>query len=163
MKAPGYKAKYFKCFRVFRNPDAQVFETASQLHLRDKRKLKYSQIFVCCQQVCCYKKLYCYGDFSFQRGCKQCYHNAEVSEVLALKCSTSKEEMSKDTEGTVEIGNLRSSCDQFMASAYFKKSKININVNKGMNVIILSLDNVLFLIIREGVNKVCLFLWVSLF
>ena len=50
-----------------------------------------------------------------------------------------------------------------MASAYFKKSKININVNKGMNVIILSLDNVLFLIIREGVNKVCLFLWVSLF
>ena len=82
--------------------------------------------------------------------------------MLAPKCSTSKEEMSKDTEGTVEIGNL-SSCDQFMASAYFKKSKININVNKGMNVIILSLDNVLFLIIREGVNKVCLFLWVSLF
>ena len=81
--------------------------------------------------------------------------------MLAPKCSTSKEEMSK--EGTVEIGNLRSSCDQFMASAYFKKSKININVNKGMNVIILSLDNVLFLHIREGVNKVCLFLWVSLF
>ena len=50
--------------------------------------------------------------------------------MLAPKCSTSKEEMSKDTEGTVEIGNLRSSCDQFMASAYFKKSKININVNK---------------------------------
>ena len=81
--------------------------------------------------------------------------------MLAPKCSTSKEEMSKDTEVTVEIGNLRSSCDQFMASAYFKKSKININVNKGM--IILSLDNVLFLLIREGVNKVCLFLWVSLF
>ena len=109
------------------------------------------------------KKLYCYGDLSFQKGCKQCYHNAEVSEVLAPKCSTSKEEMSKDTEDTVEIGNLRSSCDQFMASAYFKTSKININVNKGMNVIILSLDNVLFLLIREGVNKVCLFLWVSLF
>ena len=83
--------------------------------------------------------------------------------MLAPKCSTSKEEMSKDTEGTVEIGNLRSSCDQFMASTYFKKSKININVNKEMNVIILSLDNVLFLHIREGVNKVCLFLWVSLF
>ena len=46
MKAPGCKAKYFKCFRVFGNPDAQVFETASQLHLRDKRKLKYSQIFL---------------------------------------------------------------------------------------------------------------------
>ena len=45
IKAPGCKAKYFKCFRVFGNPDAQVFETASQLHLRDKRKLKYSQIF----------------------------------------------------------------------------------------------------------------------
>ena len=83
--------------------------------------------------------------------------------MLAPKCSTSKKEMNKDTEGTVEIGNLRSSCDQFMASAYFKKSKINININKGMNVIILSLDNVLFLHIREGVNKVCLFLWVSLF
>ena len=88
IKAPGCKAKYFKCFRVFGNPDAQVFETASQLHLRAP--------FVCCQQVCCYKKLYCYGDFSFQKGCKQCYHNAEVSEVLAPKCSTSKEEMSKD-------------------------------------------------------------------
>ena len=37
--------------------------------------------------------------------------SAEVS-----KCSTSNEEMTKDTEGTVEIGNSKSSCDQFMAS-----------------------------------------------
>ena len=35
IKAPGCKAKYLKCFRVFGNPDAQVFETASQLHLRE--------------------------------------------------------------------------------------------------------------------------------
>ena len=56
--------------------------------------------------------------------------SAEVSEVLAPKCSTSNEEMTKDTDGTVEIGNSKSSCDQFMASAYFKNSEISINVNK---------------------------------
>ena len=46
--------------------------------------------------------------------------SAEVSEVLAPKWSTTNEEMTKDTEGTVEIGNSRSSWDQFMASTYFK-------------------------------------------
>ena len=46
--------------------------------------------------------------------------SAEVSEVLTPKCSTSNEEMTKDREGTVKIGNSKSSCDQFMASAYFK-------------------------------------------
>ena len=50
--------------------------------------------------------------------------------MLAPKCSTSNEEMTKDTEGTVEIGNSKSSCDQFMASAYFKNCKKDINVNK---------------------------------
>ena len=44
--------------------------------------------------------------------------SAKVSEVLALKCSTNNKEMIKDTEGTVEIGNSKSSCDQLMASAY---------------------------------------------
>ena len=44
--------------------------------------------------------------------------SAKVSEVLALKCSTSNKEVTKDTEGTVEIGNSKSSCDQLMASAY---------------------------------------------
>ena len=44
--------------------------------------------------------------------------------------STSNEEMTKDTEGTVEIGNSKSSCDQFMVLAYFKNCKINMNVNK---------------------------------
>ena len=39
---------------------------------------------------------------------------AEVSEVLTPKCSTSNEEMTRDTEGTVEIGNSKSSCDQFL-------------------------------------------------
>ena len=29
-----------------------------------------------------------------------------------------------------EIGNSKSSCDQFMASSYSKNCKININVNK---------------------------------
>ena len=39
---------------------------------------------------------------------------AEVSEVLTPKCSTSNEEMTRDTEGTFEIGNSKSSCDQFL-------------------------------------------------
>ena len=57
--------------------------------------------------------------------------SAEVSEVMVTNCSTSNEEMTKDTEGTVEIGNSKSSCDQFMVSANFLKNcKININVNK---------------------------------
>ena len=56
--------------------------------------------------------------------------SAEDSEVLAPKCSTSNEEMTKDTEGTVEIGNSKSSCDQFMASAYSKSCKMKTNVNK---------------------------------
>ena len=40
--------------------------------------------------------------------------------MLAPKCSTSNEEITKDTEGTVQTGN--SVCDQFMASAYFKRT-----------------------------------------
>ena len=53
--------------------------------------------------------------------------------LKVYKCSTSNEEMTKDTEGTVEFSNLQSSCDQFMASAYFKNCKINININKWVN------------------------------
>ena len=34
--------------------------------------------------------------------------------MLTPKCSTSNEEMTRDTEGTVEIGNSKSSCDQFL-------------------------------------------------
>lgn len=55
--------------------------------------------------------------------------SAEVSEVLAPKCSTNNKEM-KDTEVTVGIGNSNTPCDQFMASAYFENCKINIYVNK---------------------------------
>ena len=71
--------------------------------------------------------------------------------------------MTNDTEGTVEIGNSKSSCDQFMASAYFKNCKIDINVNKWTNVMMSSLENVLLLLIREGVNKGCLFMLLPLF
>ena len=71
--------------------------------------------------------------------------------------------MTKDTEGTVEIGNSKSSCDQFMASAYFKNCKIDINVNKWTNVMMSSLENVLLFLIREGVNKGCLFMLLPLF
>ena len=84
------------------------------------------------------------------------------AEVLAPKCSTINEEMTKDTEGTVKIGNSKSSCNHFMVSAYVKNCKININVNKGMNMMF-SLKNALLLLIREGVNKSCLFILVSLF
>ena len=56
--------------------------------------------------------------------------SAEVSEVLAPKCSTSNEAMTKDTEDTVKIGNSKSFCDPFNASAYFKNYKMNINGNK---------------------------------
>ena len=34
------------------------------------------------------------------------------------KCGTNNKEMAKDREGTIEIGNSRNSCDQFMASVY---------------------------------------------
>ena len=71
--------------------------------------------------------------------------------------------MTKDTEGTVEIGNSKSFCDQFMASAYFKNCKIYINVNKWTNVMMSSLENVLLFLIREGVNKGCLFMLLPLF
>ena len=71
--------------------------------------------------------------------------------------------MTKDTEGTVEIGNSKSSCDQFMASAYFKNCKIDMNVNKWTNVMMSSLENVLLFRIREGVNKGCLFMLLPLF
>ena len=84
------------------------------------------------------------------------------AEVLAPKCSTINEEMTKDTEGTVKIGNSKSSCNHCMVSAYFKNCKININVNKGMNMMF-SLKNALLLLIREGVHKSCLFILVSLF
>ena len=56
--------------------------------------------------------------------------SAEVSEVLAPKCSTSNEAMTKDTEDTVKIGNSKSFCDPFNVSAYFKNCKMNINGNK---------------------------------
>ena len=71
--------------------------------------------------------------------------------------------MTKDTEGTVEIGNSKSSCDQFMSSAYFKNCKKDINVNKWTNVMMSSLENVLLFLIREGVNKGCLFMLLPLF
>ena len=94
-------------------------------------------------------------------------HRPQISEVrsaevLAPKCSTINEEMTKDTDGTVKIGNSKSSCNHFMVSAYVKNCKININVNKGMNMMF-SLKNALLLLIREGVNKSCLFILVSLF
>ena len=38
--------------------------------------------------------------------------------MLPPKYNTSNKEMTKDTEGTVEIGKSRSSCDQFTASVY---------------------------------------------
>ena len=44
--------------------------------------------------------------------------SAEVSKVFPPKCNSSNKEMSKDTEGTVETGNSKRSCDQVMASAY---------------------------------------------
>ena len=56
--------------------------------------------------------------------------SAEVSEVLAPKCSTSNEAMTKVTEDTVKIDNSKSFCDPFNASAYVKNCKININENK---------------------------------
>lgn len=89
--------------------------------------------------------------------------SAEVSEVLAPKCITWNEEMTKDTEGTVRIGNSNTSCDQFMASAYFENCKINIYVIKWTHWIMLSSENVLWLFIREGVNKGYLLVLVSLF
>ena len=42
----------------------------------------------------------------------------EVCKVLPPKCDKSNKEMTKDTEGTVEIGNSKSSCDQLVVSAY---------------------------------------------
>ena len=42
----------------------------------------------------------------------------EGSKVLPPKCSTNNKEMTKDTEGTIEIGNSKNSFDQFMASVY---------------------------------------------
>ena len=45
------------------------------------------------------------------------------AEVLVPKCSTINEEMTKDTEGTVKIGNSKSSCNHFMVSAYVKNCK----------------------------------------
>ena len=71
--------------------------------------------------------------------------------------------MTKDTESTVEIDNSKNSCCQFTASAYFKNCKINVNVNKWTNVGMFSLENVLLLLIREGFNKGCFFMLVSLF
>ena len=44
--------------------------------------------------------------------------SAEVSKVFPPKCNISNKEMSKDTEGTFEIGNSKRSCDQVMVSAY---------------------------------------------
>ena len=43
-----------------------------------------------CPQVCCYEKVYCYGDLPFQKGCHQCYHNAVDDyklKVLTLFCT----------------------------------------------------------------------------
>ena len=44
----------------------------------------------------------------------------EGSKVLPPKCSTNNKEMTKDTEGTIEIaiGNSKSSCDHFTTSPY---------------------------------------------
>ena len=47
---------------------------------------------------------------------------AEDSNVLPPNCSTNNEEMTKDTEGTVEIGNSKNCCDQFIASAYTSRT-----------------------------------------
>ena len=43
---------------------------------------------------------------------------AEDSKVMQPKCGTNNKEMAKDREGTIEIGNSRNCCDQFMASVY---------------------------------------------
>ena len=32
------------------------------------------EFFTCYWQVCCYEKLYCYGDLHFEKGCEPCYH-----------------------------------------------------------------------------------------
>ena len=55
--------------------DARVFEVAAQLRLRNERNRNIHNFFTCCQQVCYYEELYCYGDLSFEIGCHQCYHN----------------------------------------------------------------------------------------
>ena len=48
-----------------------------------------------------------------------CEKISEVnSNVLPPKCSTNNKEMTKDTDGTIQIGNLKNSFDQFMASVY---------------------------------------------
>ena len=45
------------------------------------------------------------SDWSFKYETISEVTSAVVSEVLAPKCSTSSEEMTKDTEGSVETGN----------------------------------------------------------
>ena len=52
----------FNCLETPMKPDARVFEIASQSRLRNKR--------------CCYEKLYCDGDLSFQKRYEKCYHTA---------------------------------------------------------------------------------------
>ena len=50
----------------------ELFNRASGI----KENGNIHEFFTCCLQVCCYEKLYCYGDLSFQKGCEQCYYNA---------------------------------------------------------------------------------------
>ena len=73
----------FYGFRLFGNPDVTRLHGFLK-HLPDllnrasgiKENGNIYEFFTCCWQVCCYEKLYCYGDLSFQKGCEQCYHNA---------------------------------------------------------------------------------------
>lgn len=83
MKARGRRPSafiVFECLETLMKPDARVFEIASQLIVPHKKKKEKGNIheFFTGRQVCFnYEKLYCYGDLSFQKGCEQCYRNAQ--------------------------------------------------------------------------------------
>ena len=50
----------------------QLLNPASEI----KENGNIHEFLTSCRQVCCYEKLYCYGDF--QKGCEQNYHSAVV-------------------------------------------------------------------------------------
>ena len=80
MKARGRRPSAFIVFECLETPLwnpmhgflKELFNRASGI----KENGNIHEFFTCCLQVCCYEKLYCYGDLSFQKGCEQCYHNA---------------------------------------------------------------------------------------
>lgn len=66
----------FECLESLMKDNARVFEIASQSCLGNKRNGNIHEIFTCCRNVPCYEEVYCYGYLPFQKGFRQCSHNA---------------------------------------------------------------------------------------